>query len=132
MFEGLGAQLPLPTRIVITMSSVFVRALPFLIVIIVAGVFLLRKYYATHSGRRVIDRIVLKLPILGILMQKIAVARFCRTLATLMASGVPILDGLEITARTAGNAIIEDAIMAVRKGVESGLTVAQPLKDSGG
>ena len=74
---------------------------------------------------------VLKLPILGILMQKIAVARFCRTLATLMASGVPILDGLEITARTAGNAIIEDAIMAVRKGVESGLTVAQPLKESG-
>src|ERR1051325_5159446 len=131
MFEGLGAQLPLPTRIVITMSNWFVRALPFLIVIIVAGGFLLRKYYATHSGRRVIDRIVLKLPILGILMQKIAVARFCRTLATLMASGVPILDGLEITARTAGNAIIEDAIMAVRKGVESGLTVAQHPKERG-
>src|ERR1051325_7616218 len=131
MFEGLGAPLPLPTRIVITMSNWFGRALPFLIVIIVAGVFLLRKYYATHGGRRVIDRIVLKLPILGILMQKIAVARFCRTLSSMMASGVPILDGLEITARTAGNAIIEDAIMVVRKGVESGLTVAQPLKESG-
>ena len=75
--------------------------------------------------------LVLKLPILGILMQKIAVARFCRTLATLISSGVPILDGLEITARTAGNAIIEDAIMAVRKAVESGLTIAQPLKESG-
>jgi type IV pilus assembly protein PilC len=131
MFEGLGAQLPLPTRIVIEMSNWFVRLLPFLVVFGIAFVFLFRKYYATHHGRRVVDRTVLKLPILGILMQKIAVARFCRTLATLMASGVPILDGLEITARTAGNAIIEDAIMAVRKGVESGLTVAQPLKESG-
>ncbi len=131
MFEGLGAQLPLPTRIVIGMSNWFVRLLPFMVVFGIAFVFLFRKYYATHHGRRVVDRTVLKLPILGILMQKIAVARFCRTLATLMASGVPILDGLEITARTAGNAIIEDAIMAVRKGVESGLTVAQPLKESG-
>jgi type IV pilus assembly protein PilC len=131
MFEGLGATLPLPTRIVIAMSNWFVRLLPFMVVFGVAGTFLFKKYYATHSGRRVVDRMVLKLPILGILMQKIAVARFCRTLATLMASGVPILDGLEITARTAGNAIIEDAIMAVRKGVESGLTVAQPLKESG-
>ncbi len=131
MFEGLGAQLPLPTRIVIGLSNWFIRILPFLVVFVIAFVFLFKKYYATHSGRRVVDRMVLKLPILGILMQKIAVARFCRTLATLMASGVPILDGLEITARTAGNAIIEDAIMAVRKGVESGLTVAQPLKESG-
>jgi type IV pilus assembly protein PilC len=131
MFEGLGAQLPLPTRIVIAMSNWFVRLLPFMVVFAVAFVFLFKKYYATYNGRRVVDRIVLKLPILGILMQKIAVARFCRTLATLMASGVPILDGLEITARTSGNAIIEDAIMAVRKGVEGGLTVAQPLKESG-
>jgi type IV pilus assembly protein PilC len=131
MFEGLGAQLPLPTRIVILMSEWFVRLLPFMVVFIVAFVFAFKRYYATYGGRRVIDRIVLKLPILGVLMQKIAVARFCRTLATLMASGVPILDGLEITARTAGNAIIEDAIMAVRKAVESGLTVAQPLKESG-
>jgi type IV pilus assembly protein PilC len=131
MFEGLGAQLPLPTRIVIAMSEWFVRLLPFMVVFLVAFVFAFKRYYATYGGRRVIDRIVLKLPILGNLMQKIAVARFCRTLATLMASGVPILDGLEITARTAGNAIIEDAIMAVRKAVESGLTVAQPLKESG-
>jgi type IV pilus assembly protein PilC len=131
MFEGLGAQLPLPTRIVILMSEWFVRALPFLVVILVAFVFAFKRYYATYGGRRVVDRIVLKLPILGVIMQKIAVARFCRTLATLMSSGVPILDGLEITARTAGNAIIEDAIMAVRKAVESGLTVAQPLKESG-
>jgi type IV pilus assembly protein PilC len=78
----------------------------------------------------VVDGAVLKLPILGPIMRKIAVARFCRTLSTLMSSGVPILDGLEITARTAGNAIIEDAIMSVRRGVESGLTVAQPLRES--
>jgi type IV pilus assembly protein PilC len=131
MFEGLGATLPLPTRIVIAMSNWFVRLLPFLVVFLVAAVFAFKRYYATYGGRRVIDRTILKLPILGVLMQKIAVARFCRTLATLISSGVPILDGLEITARTSGNAIIEDAIMAVRKGVESGLTVAQPLKESG-
>jgi type IV pilus assembly protein PilC len=131
MFQGLGAQLPLPTRIVIKASEWFARALPFMVLLIVGGVFLFRRYYATYGGRRTIDRIVLKLPILGVLMQKIAVARFCRTLSTLISSGVPILDGLEITARTAGNAIVEDAIMTVRRGVESGLTVAQPLKESG-
>jgi len=131
MFEGLGAQLPLPTRIVIAMSNWLVRLLPFLVVFGVAGVFLFKRYYSTHGGKRVVDRIILKLPVLGILMQKIAVARFCRTLATLISSGVPILDGLEITARTAGNSIIEDAIMSVRKGVEGGLTLAQPLKESG-
>src|SRR5688500_15021338 len=109
MFEGLGAQLPLPTRIVIAASNWFTRLLPFLVIFIVAGVFFFKRYYATYSGRRVVDRLILKLPILGIVMQKIAVARFCRTLATLISSGVPILDGLEITARTAGNAIIEDA-----------------------
>jgi type IV pilus assembly protein PilC len=131
MFAGLGAELPLPTRIVIAMSQWFVRLLPFMVVFGILGVVAFRRYYATYGGRRVIDRIILKLPILGIIMQKIAVARFCRTLSTLISSGVPILDGLEITARTAGNAIIEDAIMAVRKAVESGLTVAQPLKESG-
>jgi type IV pilus assembly protein PilC len=131
MFEGLDAQLPLPTRFVIALSEWFVRLLPFLVIIIIVGVFLLRRYYATYGGRRVIDRMVLKMPVIGILMQKIAVARFCRTLATLISSGVPILDGLEITARTSGNAIIEDAILAVRKAVESGLTLAQPLRESG-
>jgi len=131
MFEGLGATLPLPTRIVIAMSNWVVRLMPFIVIGGFLGSMAFKKYYATYSGRRVIDRMMLKAPILGILLQKIAVARFCRTLSTLIASGVPILDGLEITARTAGNAIVEDAIMAVRKGVESGLTVAQPLKESG-
>jgi type IV pilus assembly protein PilC len=131
MFAGLGAELPLPTRIVIAMSNWFVRLLPFLVI---GGILLyvgFKRYYATYGGRRVVDKAVLKAPIFGPLMQKIAVSRFCRTLSTLISSGVPILDGLEITARTAGNAIVEDAIMAVRKGVEGGLTVAQPLKDTG-
>jgi len=131
MFEGLGAQLPLPTRFVIALSNWLVRLLPFIVVGGVLLVVAFKRYYATHSGRRVVDGIVLKAPIFGTLMRKIAVARFCRTLSTLISSGVPILDGLEITARTAGNAIVEDAIMSVRKGVEGGLTVAQPLKESG-
>jgi type IV pilus assembly protein PilC len=131
MFAGLGAELPLPTRFVIALSTWFVRLLPFLIIGGILLVIAFKRYYATYGGRRVVDKGVLRAPIFGTLMQKIAVARFCRTLSTLISSGVPILDGLEITARTAGNAIIEDAIMAVRKGVESGLTIAQPLKDTG-
>jgi type IV pilus assembly protein PilC len=130
MFAGLGATLPLPTRIVIAMSNWLVR----LMVPLIIGGFLFvqafRRYYATYGGRRVVDRMLLRLPIFGELLRKVAVSKFCRTLATLISSGVPILDGLEITARTSGNAIIEDAIMGVRKAVESGLTIAQPLKES--
>lgn len=128
MFAGLGAQLPLPTRICIAASNWFVRLLPFLVIGGIAMVTTIRRYYATHRGRRVIDSLLLKVPVMGMLLQKISVARFCRTLATLMSSGVPILDGLEITAKTSGNAIIEDAIMTVRKSVEGGQTLAQPLK----
>jgi type IV pilus assembly protein PilC len=91
----------------------------------------LRQYYATEKGRRVIDALLLKLPVLGIILRKIAVARFCRTLSTLMASGVPILDGLDITARTAGNAIVEDAIQVTRKSIERGESIAAPLKETG-
>ena len=131
MFAGLGADLPLPTQIVISASNNLVRFLPYIVVGGVAGLFAFKRYYATYSGVRVVDGILLKLPIMGPLFQKIAVAKFCRTLSTLIASGVPILDGLEITAKTAGNAVIEDTIMAVRKAVESGLTVAQPLRESG-
>ena len=89
-----------------------------------------RTYYKTDGGRHVIDATVLKLPILGLIMRKIAVARFCRTLATLISSGVPILDGLEITAKTAGNAIIEEAIMSTRTSIEHGETIAAPLKET--
>ncbi|MFN8059700.1 MAG: type II secretion system F family protein [Vicinamibacterales bacterium] len=127
MFSSLGAQLPLPTRIVIWMSNSLVTGAPLLLVGMGAVSFALRSYYMTENGRRVIDRIMLKLPILGLILRKIAVARFCRTLSTLLSSGVPILDGLEITAKTAGNAIIEDAVMSVRSSIERGETVSAPL-----
>ncbi len=131
MFAGLGAELPLPTRVVIWMSDTLVRFLPFIVVGIVAMGFGARQYYATNGGRHVIDRIVLHLPVLGMIMRKIAVARFCRTLSTLISSGVPILDGLEITAKTAGNAIVEDGILTTRKSIERGETVSVPLKETG-
>jgi type IV pilus assembly protein PilC len=131
LFAGLGAELPLPTRIVIGLSNNLVRFMPFIIVGIIAIGWAFRAYYGTEGGRRVIDRITLKMPILGPILRKIAVARFCRTLSTLMASGVPILDGLDITAKTSGNAIIEDAIMTTRKSIERGETIAAPLKETG-
>jgi type IV pilus assembly protein PilC len=130
MFQGLGAELPLPTRIVIAMSNGLVSYFPFIAVAIGGAIYGFRQYYGTDGGRHVIDRIVLKLPVLGEIMQKISVARFCRTLATLISSGVPILDGLDITARTSGNVIIEDAILATRKSIERGETISAPLKET--
>ena len=130
LFAALGAELPLPTRLVIKASNFVASYIIFIIAGIAALIYALKRYYATYRGRRVIDGIVLKLPVLGDIMKKIAVARFCRTLATLTASGVPILDGLEITAKTAGNAVVEDAIMGVRKSVEAGRTIAEPLGET--
>jgi type IV pilus assembly protein PilC len=130
LFAGLGAELPLPTRIVIALSNNLVRFGPFLIVGMVAAGWGFKSYYATVGGRRLIDATTLKLPILGSLMRKIAVARFCRTLSTLLASGVSILEALDITARTSGNAIVEEAILTTRKSIERGDTIAQPLKDT--
>ncbi|MGH9421764.1 MAG: type II secretion system F family protein [Thermoanaerobaculia bacterium] len=130
LFKGLGAELPMPTQIVIWLSN-FIADFWWLMGIVIGGtIYALRRYHETYKGKRMIDGIVLKMPILGILMRKIAVARFCRTLSTLTSSGVPILDGLQITARTAGNSIIEDAIMATRKSVEEGKTISEPLADT--
>src|SRR3954470_15323338 len=130
LFSGLGADLPFPTRAVIFMSDNLVRYFPFLLVGAFAAAYAFKTYYATTNGRRTIDAITLKMPILGNIMRKIAVARFCRTLSTLISSGVPILDGLEITAKTSGNAIVEDAIMETRKSIERGETIAAPLKET--
>ncbi len=130
LFAGLGATLPLPTRVVIALSNNLIRFLPFIAVGFFGGSWAFRNYYATEKGRRVVDAITLKMPILGPILRKIAVARFCRTLSTLMASGVPILDGLDITARTSGNAVIEDAILTTRKSIERGETIAAPLKET--
>ena len=130
LFKGLGAELPMPTQIVIWLSN-FIADFWWLIAAVIGGtVYSLRRYHETYKGKRVLDGIILKAPILGMLMRKIAVARFCRTLSTLTSSGVPILDGLQITARTAGNSIIEDAIMATRKSVEEGKTISEPLADT--
>src|SRR5215204_895423 len=130
LFSGLGAQLPLPTRIVIAASNGVVSYGWLVILILGAMGYALKSYYATNNGRRVIDRIMLMMPILGDILRKVAVARFCRTLSTLLASGVPILDGLDITARTSGNAIIEDAILLTRTGIERGETISGPLKET--
>jgi type IV pilus assembly protein PilC len=130
LFAGLGAQLPLPTRVVIAASNGIVAYGWILIIVLGAAGYGLKSYYATDNGRRMIDAIMLKMPILGDILRKVAVARFTRTLSTLLASGVPILDGLDITARTSGNAIIEDAILVTRSGIERGETISGPLKET--
>jgi len=126
---GPGEQLPLPTRIVTGISS-FLAGWGGLVILvaIIAAVVGIRFYYKTPSGRKMIDWLLLKVPILGAIFQKIAVARFSRTLSTLLSSGVPILQSLDITARTAGNVIIEEAIISVRTGVERGESFVDPLK----
>ncbi len=130
LFAGLGATLPLPTRVVIALSNGLVQFMPFIIAGMVGFVFGFRAFYASPSGRRMVDATVLKMPVLGSLMRKIAVARFCRTLSTLLASGVSILEALDITARTAGNAVVEEAILLTRKSIEGGDTIAAPLKET--
>lgn len=130
LFESLGAELPLPTRIVVALSNFVGRFWWLIFIVLIAGVFAIRRYYATEQGKLVIDRILLKSPILGLVLRKIAVARFCRTLGTLLSAGVPLLESLEITARTSGNAVIERAILEVRRQVEEGKNLADPLKAS--
>ncbi|MDQ1349696.1 MAG: type pilus assembly protein PilC [Acidobacteriota bacterium] len=130
LFAGLGGELPFLTRAVVGASNFLGRFFPLIIIAIVLIIMAVKRYHKTERGRRVIDGFVLKLPVVGMLVRKIAVARFCRTLATLTSSGVPILDGLEITAKTSGNAIVEDAIMAVRKSVEEGKTISGPLAET--
>jgi type IV pilus assembly protein PilC len=131
LFEGLGVTLPLPTKIVIMMSNFIGSYFGLLILVaLIGGIFGLKAWYGTEQGRFVLDSLVLKLPVLGILMRKIAVARFTRTLGTLISSGVPILEGLDITAKTAGNAVVERALQKVRKSLEEGKSLTEPLKDS--
>jgi type IV pilus assembly protein PilC len=131
LFLGLGVDLPLPTRIVIALSNFVGSIFGFLILVALVGAIVgLKVWYKTPIGRMSIDRVLLKLPILGLLLRKIAVARFTRTLGTLISSGVPILEGLEITARTAGNAVIEASLMQVRKALEGGRNLADPLKET--
>jgi type IV pilus assembly protein PilC len=131
LFAGLGVDLPLPTRIVIGLSNaVATFAIPGLVVLGL-GAWGLKVYYGTPNGRMMIDSAILRLPLLGNLMRKIAVARFTRTLGTLITSGVPMLEAMDITARTSGNAVIEKAILSVRKAIETGRTIVDPLRETG-
>src|SRR3981081_92034 len=131
LFIGLGVALPLPTRIVMGLSAFVGQFWWFFIVGVTGMVFWLRQIRKHPQGRYYFDYTLLKLPILGVLLRKIAVARFTRTLGTLITSGVPILEGLSITAKTSGNAVLEEALMRVRKAIEEGRTIVDPLRESG-
>ena len=131
MFEGAGQALPAPTQFVLSLSNFVQHYVIYLLVAIGLLIFAFRKFYATERGRFLVDRVVLRAPVFGMLIRKVAVARFCSTLGTMISSGVPILDALEITAKTAGNRIIENAIMNTRTAISEGRTIAEPLMETG-
>lgn len=131
MFTEFGGELPAPTKFVIALSNFLVKYFLVLIGGFYATVWAIKKYYATPSGQKNIDRMALKAPIAGPLIRKVAVAKFTRTLGTMVSSGVPIMDGLEIVAKTAGNKIVEEAIYAVRQAISEGKTMAEPLAACG-
>jgi len=131
MFASVDMQLPAPTRLVIWMSEMLQNYWWLILGLIFAVAYTIRLYYKTSGGRLALDKLLLRVPILGDLLRKTAVARFTRTLGTLLSSGVSILDGLEITARTAGNRVIHDAVMRSRSSIAGGETIAEPLKQSG-
>src|SRR5882762_5553441 len=120
MFKNMGAELPLPTKIVMWMSDMTRKYIIFILAGVAAAIYALRRYYATDQGSMVIDTFALKVPVIGMLIRKVAVARFTRTLSTLISSGVPILEGLLITARSAGNRVVEKAVMQARQHVTAG------------
>jgi type IV pilus assembly protein PilC len=128
MFKNMGADLPLPTKIVMWMSDMTRKYIIFILAAIGGAIYALKRYYNTENGSMVIDTFALKVPVIGMLIRKVAVARFTRTLGTLISSGVPILEGLLITARSAGNRVVEKAVMQARQHVTAGGTLAEPLK----
>lgn len=128
MFTDFGGTLPAPTRMVIGASNFMRSNILIIIGILAAAIFGARKYYKTQNGRLVVDNIVLKMPVFGMLARKISVAKFTRTLGTLISSGVPILDGLEIVAKTSGNKVVEKAIYATRQSISEGKTLSEPLE----
>lgn len=131
MFVGLGGELPAPTQFVLNLSEWFQNNILYIFFGSIASAVGFRKMYKTEKGRRIIDRILLKLPVFGDLIRKVAVARFTRTLGTMISSGVPILEALDIVARTAGNKIVEDAILKTRESISEGKTIAEPLAETG-
>jgi len=131
MFAGAGEALPGPTLFVMGMSDFLRNYIIHMLVIIGVIVFAFKKFKATNKGELIVDRVVLRMPAIGNLLRKVAIARFCSTLGTMISSGVPILDALEITAKTAGNRIIENAIMNTRTAISEGRTIAEPLMETG-
>jgi len=131
LFAGLGVDLPLPTRIVIGLSNALANFAVPLLILSALGIYGLKLFYGTPQGRMTIDRFTLRLPILGDLLRKIAVGMFTRTLGTMITSGVPMLEAMDITARTAGNAVVEKAVLQVRKAIETGRTIVDPLRETG-
>jgi type IV pilus assembly protein PilC len=130
IFKSAGQSLPLPTLIVLAMSKIIKKYIVVIIPAAILFVFLFRKFYKTEAGKTLIDRFLLKVPVFGMLLKKVAVARFARTLGTLVSSGVPILDGLLIVSKTAGNRTIETALMNARASIREGETIAEPLSRS--
>ncbi len=128
MFTEFGGQLPAPTRIVMGMSDFMLKFWWAILIIVIGPIVAIRQFYRTPRGQEVIDAILLKVPVVGILIRKVAVAKFTRTLSTLITSGIPILEGMDIVARTAGNKVIEKAIMKTKTGISEGKTIAEPLK----
>ncbi|MCX5841908.1 MAG: type II secretion system F family protein [Deltaproteobacteria bacterium] len=131
MFEGFGGELPGPTQFLITLSAYAQKYFLVAIIALAIGIYAFRRYYKTEKGTLLIDGLILKSPVFGPLLKKVAVARFTRTMATMMTSGVPILEGLAIVSKTAGNKIVENALNQVRKSISEGKTIAEPLLETG-
>jgi type IV pilus assembly protein PilC len=131
MFEGMGGSLPVPTQIVVNMSNFTRSNIHWMIIGTGLFVYAFKRFYATEKGRIIVDKVSLKLPVFGPLLRRVAVAKFTRTMGTMLSSGVSILDALDIVAKTAGNKVIEAAIYDVRHGIAEGRTMADPLLESG-
>jgi type IV pilus assembly protein PilC len=131
MFADFGGELPMPTRMVIALSGFLTRYILVIIGALYGIKYLIGKYYASPKGRKVVDRLALNIPVVGPLVRKVSVAKFTRTLGTMVISGVPIMDGLEIVAKTAGNKVVEEAIYKVRQSISEGKTIAEPLAECG-
>ncbi|MEN6434071.1 MAG: type II secretion system F family protein [Smithella sp.] len=130
MFEGMGGQLPGPTQFLITMSEFTQHYFLYMIAIFVAIYIAFTRFYKTEKGRLMIDSLILKAPVFGLLMKKVAVSKFSRTLSTMMTSGVPILEGLTIVSKTSGNKVIENALMKTRQSISEGRSIAEPLAET--
>jgi len=130
LFSGMGQDLPMATQLLIDLSDFVSKSFIYIIATIVVGIVVFVRYYRTEVGRMTVDRFILRAPVFGPLMRKVAISKFTRTLSTMMNSGVPILDGLEIVSKTAGNKVVEKALMETRKNIREGKTIAEPLQET--